>query len=248
MHLPASNDACFPIKCKYRRSCRGRFAEVDTPGAYGWCIARLAVVVERICRPSMVRVHHMPTTSAIGALGCLRMNMRSESGFTLLELLVTILLAAILVTIAIPSFRNMILDNEITATANALVVGLKVARSDALRESRDVSLCPDSPATTTPCDGTSWTAGWQVWADRQENGTPSATEVIRANGQSPSSIVIDQNGSTSPTAVEYLANGLNSTGKTITFSVCDTQRHNEQGVKITISGTGSVRSGTYKCS
>lgn len=164
-----------------------------------------------------------------------------QRGFTLLELMVTIFIAAILVTIGIPSFRNMILTNRITTTANALVTGLQIARSDALREGRDVTLCPDSPTTATPCDGTSWTAGWQVWADRQETGTPAVTDVIRANGQSPSAIVIDQGSSTTPTPVEYLPDGLINTGKT-TFSVCDTQRHGEQGVEIIVSNTGSVRS------
>lgn len=168
--------------------------------------------------------------------------MRSESGFTLLELLVTILLAAILVTIAIPSFRNMILDNEITATANALVVGLKVARSDALRESRDVTLCPGS---TTACNNTgSWTAAWSVWVNRSGKQT-----AIRTNGSSPTSIVVSQNGSTSGTAVGYLPDGTINTAVTptvpITYLVCDTQRTGETGVEIFVSPTGSVRSEAY---
>lgn len=178
--------------------------------------------------------------------------MRSQSGFTLLELLFTVFLAAILVTIAIPSFRNMILDNDITTTANALVIGLKVARSDAIREGRDVNVCPGS---STACNGTgSWTTAWSVWASR--NGTPTK---IRSNGPSPTSIVVYQTtyqntagtGSTSGTAVGYLPNGTINTAVTptapFTLWVCDTQRQNEKGVEIDVSATGSVHSWVNTC-
>lgn len=69
------------------------------------------------------------------------MRVRISSGFTLIELLITITVAAVLLSIAAPSFRNLLARNELTAAANAWVGALNTARAEAVKRNQSVVLC-----------------------------------------------------------------------------------------------------------
>ncbi|HET7300536.1 MAG TPA: GspH/FimT family pseudopilin [Oleiagrimonas sp.] len=62
-------------------------------------------------------------------------------GFTLVELMVTIFLAAILITIAVPSFKHISVSSHLTTTANSLVGTLNAARMEAIKRNADVQFC-----------------------------------------------------------------------------------------------------------
>ena len=69
-------------------------------------------------------------------------NMKKmQSGFTLVELMVTLGVLAILVTLATPSFTSVINSNRLSSQANELVADIQLARSEALRRNRTVRLC-----------------------------------------------------------------------------------------------------------
>ncbi|HER34420.1 MAG: GspH/FimT family pseudopilin [Halothiobacillaceae bacterium] len=67
-----------------------------------------------------------------------------HQGFSLIELMITIVVAAILLAIAIPSFRNLILSNELTTTTNEWVTAVNLARSEAIKRSAPVVVCGES--------------------------------------------------------------------------------------------------------
>ena len=67
-----------------------------------------------------------------------------QNGFTLFELLVALAIAAILVTVGIPSLRDMIMDNRIIAQANHFVATMNAARSSAVRYQRTAIVCATS--------------------------------------------------------------------------------------------------------
>jgi len=83
--------------------------------------------------------------------------MNKHAGFTLIELMVTISVLAVLLGIGVPSFRNMIEGNRITTVANDLVNGLQFARSEAIKRGANVTLCSTNDQDT--CSG-AWTNGW----------------------------------------------------------------------------------------
>lgn len=62
-------------------------------------------------------------------------------GFTLVELMITIAVAAILLAIAIPGFRDLILRNELTTATNDWVAAVNLARSEAVRRGVPVVVC-----------------------------------------------------------------------------------------------------------
>ncbi len=83
--------------------------------------------------------------------------MKEHAGFTLIELMVTVSVLAILLGIGVPSFRAMIEGNRITTVANDLVSGLQFARSEAVKRGANVTLCSTNDQST--CSGT-WVEGW----------------------------------------------------------------------------------------
>ncbi|RFF31098.1 GspH/FimT family pseudopilin [Wenzhouxiangella sediminis] len=110
------------------------------------------------------------------------MNSRSQRGFTILELLITIALLAILLSVAVPSFLSAIQNSRMTASANDLVTAFQLARSEALKRKRPISVCSSSDGAT--CGG-SWEQGWIVVIDDEDaagEATVSEEEVLRVWG------------------------------------------------------------------
>jgi len=90
-------------------------------------------------------------------------------GFTLIELMVSIAVLAIIAALAAPSFRAIIENNRLTSQANELVTALAFARSEAVRRRTPVTVCPGSCAL-----GQAWTDGWSVFAEPAGADTNSA--------------------------------------------------------------------------
>lgn len=70
-------------------------------------------------------------------------------GFTIIELMVTVAIAAILLVIAVPSFRNMLATNQLATAANELVGGLSEARMEAIQRNAGAQFCSDSSSNNT---------------------------------------------------------------------------------------------------
>lgn len=97
---------------------------------------------------------------------------RAQDGFTLLELMITIVVVAILAGFALPSMSNVILKHRVQDAASALYATLFKARSEALRLADNVKVQPNSSSTTS----TDWAGlGWKI---THFNSVASATEVL----------------------------------------------------------------------
>ncbi len=90
-------------------------------------------------------------------------------GYTLVELLVTIALASVLLSVAVPSFRNLTVSNRLTTQANEFVAAIALARSEAIKRNASVTLCRASNATATACAAAS--GDWTDWIVRSPAGT-----------------------------------------------------------------------------
>ena len=104
-----------------------------------------------------------------------------QSGFSLIELMVTIAVAAILLAIAIPSFEEAINTSRLSTASNEMMAGLQAARMEAIRTNQRVALClsPAPQAATPSCNATGAT-GWVVFRDVNHDGSVNAsTDVVR---------------------------------------------------------------------
>lgn len=81
------------------------------------------------------------------------MNRAHNKGFTLIEMMVTVAIMAIVATIAAPSFVDMIRNNRVTTAANDVLSAMQLARSEAIRQRRPITVCAGADACT---DSTDW--------------------------------------------------------------------------------------------
>lgn len=143
--------------------------------------------------------------------------MRSR-GFTAIELLVVIAIAAILVALALPSFRDVIARYRVQRASEDLVATLYFARSEAMRRGGQVTL-RKSP-TATGCNAPTnqdWSCGWLVFFDQNENGIfdaitdavlrttgiPAGVDVMTTKGSGPAAMTFDRWGHSSAVAVGF---------------------------------------------
>lgn len=101
---------------------------------------------------------------------------RRRHGFTLLELMVTVAVAAILVGLSASPMSRMFASNRVQTEASGLVADLMYARSEAVRRGQGVTVCASSDGSS--CVGTNtWQNGWIVIADATQcSAVPSGAQ------------------------------------------------------------------------
>lgn len=91
-------------------------------------------------------------------------------GLSLIELLVTLSIAVILLTIGVPSFTNMMAANTASSFANDLLVDINYARSEAITRGTRVVVCKGTAtAAGSGCAAGNWEGGWKVFEDCNDN-------------------------------------------------------------------------------
>lgn len=90
--------------------------------------------------------------------------MKKLTGFTLIELMITLAIVGILLTVGGPSLSSFMQGNQLIASTNELISALHVARSEAIKLNTRVSICESSNGTACAATG-SWKNGWIVFVD-----------------------------------------------------------------------------------
>lgn len=156
----------------------------------------------------------------------------SKRGFTLIELMVTIAVLAILLTIAVPNFQTFVMNSRMASQTNDLITALSLARSEAVKRAANVTVCASSDGAT--CTG-GWEAGWIVH--------DSAGNVLRSyaalSGASTLTGSVNQ--------VVFRAAGATTLAASTTLTLCPPSPAVVQGRAIQIERTGRTRFAPVAC-
>lgn len=161
-------------------------------------------------------------------------------GFTLLELLTTVVVLAILAGLGGPALHSLVLDARRTAGVNAFVGAVQLARSEAVKRNAPVTLCKTIDHRQCADRGDDWSMGWLVFVPRnplQPTRLDDPEHILIAHQSS-----FDGRISANREAFVFHSGGSRSTNGTVMF--CDT-RGAPRARAVIISTTGRPRSSPY---
>lgn len=175
----------------------------------------------------------------------MRMDRRTL-GFTLLEMLVTLTLLAVLTAAAAPSFSGLLQSNLAAAHAEALMTSLTLARSEAIKRNLRVTLCKSADGASCTTEG-DWAQGWLVFVDRDSDGVLDPDEgVLRMQAVLPGKFTLTNSNARNWYAYRSDGSAASSGGLvTGTFRVCppDGNVARARRVVTNITGRPQVRTG-----
>jgi len=170
--------------------------------------------------------------------------MTGYKGFTLVEMMITLVVAAILIGLAVPSYFNMVQNNHIVATVNKLSASLNYARLEAIKRGEQVSVCSAASAALDSC-GTAaqWGQGWVVFVDENDNNAIDVGDtLIRVNEQLPTGVTI----TTGSAIVSYDGTGF-LTGNPINLTISAGGCTGDSGRQMAISASGRLTISSVAC-
>lgn len=156
-------------------------------------------------------------------------------GFTLLELMVTVVIAGILASMAVPSFTQAIKNNRMSTQINELLATFNYARSEAIKRSDNVVVCKSNNiSNNSPSCGGNWQDGWLVFVDANDNDVfDSGETLLRVHKELSEGTDIDFSG-----VVNYASSGLDSAGAR-SLTLCDSRGSADQrGIVFSAIGQG----------
>ena len=166
--------------------------------------------------------------------------MKKLNGFTLVELMITIAVLAVLMGIAIPNFSTMVKNNRLTTTTNNIIAAIQTARAEAVNRNVPVLFCQNNGANTG-CDASfGFANGWLIGLDANSDGTVDANGVIRVQAAPPATIAVTTTNIAS-NFLRYQNNGMVESYGTVPgrIQICD-DRSGESSREIVIGATGSI--------
>jgi len=171
---------------------------------------------------------------------------KSQSGFSLVELMIVVMIASVIATIGVPAMTETVKNNRVRAQADRILATLNLTRSEAVKRNLPVSICRSSNGTS--CTG-NWVDGWIVFTNTDGDNTVDVgvDEVIRVfEGLN---VGYTLGGTITADVLTYFGDGSYAGGAGI-INICSPDAIPSQGWRLLLNTVGRARAkqGTSSCS
>ena len=168
----------------------------------------------------------------------------AQAGFTLIELMMVLVLVAILLGVAGPSFQDSLQRNRMLSTVNEMSSAMSFARAEAVIRTQPTALCATTEAAA--CAGANWETGYLIFVDNGEGGGTAqdgtlngAEELLRIGDPAPVGVTVRTVNFPSNANIVFQDSGRVLQNITGTVTVCDARGANEaRGIIVEVSGQG----------
>lgn len=147
--------------------------------------------------------------------------MMRQKGYTLIELLTTLGVASVLISMAAPSMQSFQMNSRQSGKTNELISTLHLARNTAITTNTRVTVCASSNGNT--CESVAWDKGWIAFVDRDSDQNVDDGETVLRVGSGADGVTISS--AQYPGFLMYRPNGRamknavnQNTGQ---FTLCD---------------------------
>lgn len=186
--------------------------------------------------------------------------MKRTHGCTIVELILTIAVVAIMISLAVPAFANFVKNSQRTVQTKDLVGTFYMARTEAIKRKRRVTICK-SDSTTSCNNAAAWTDGWIVFVDDDGDGlwdfadanadgvwqSGEGEEPLRIKDEAAGALTVTTANASIQNYVSYTGNGrvrlVSGTSQFGVLRICD-DRGLDYARGVVVSSTGRVRSTT----
>lgn len=166
--------------------------------------------------------------------------MKKYSGFTLIELMMTLGISGIVLAFAIPNMTAFVKNERLTSATNSLLTDIMLARSKAVERNQPVIICASDDQAT--CTNGRYEEGWIITVDNDSDGT--GDELIKVQQPIEGNVTYDQGGA-GLSIISFDSRGFLPTGaNTGSISICDDRTNPDDFAHtISLSATGRVSRG-----
>lgn len=172
--------------------------------------------------------------------------MQHSKGFTLVELMLTLAVAAILLAVAVPSYRSFVQGNRAASQANTLLRALAYARSEAVKRAEVITICQSGNQSSCGGNKDAWQNGWIVFSDVDQDGAlDSGTDILLQAGNKLSG---DSTLTAGKNFIRYTASGAVMDGDTTQFTLTPADCRGDMQRLIAITGSGQATIQKASCS
>ena len=180
--------------------------------------------------------------------------MKRANGFTLIELMITMAVAVVLMTVGIPAFKSFVKNNRVIAETGKVIIAMQVVRSEAVKRGSGAVICASTDQATCSTD-TNWATGWITFSDLDQDATldGDGSCTTEADQLSKECILRINNALEDVTLtsgadnVQFLPSGL-ATNAPVVFTAKAVDCTHRQQRAITVSRQGHVSSAEQDCS
>ena len=166
--------------------------------------------------------------------------MKNNRGLTLIELLVTVAVLIVLLMVGVPEYRRMTETNRQVAAINTMVGDLNLARTEAVKQGRAVTLCGSTDGAS--CDTSDWESGWIVFTDQNRDTNVDAGDVLLSrNIGIPTGLTLRGSNFANADFIQYHPSGSMIGSDDGTFVVCDTKANNTSRARaVNVNALGRI--------